>query len=147
MSDFASKNAGGVTFTELHALTIADIDGDGIQDIVTGKRHWAHLESYTDPDPHGAPVLYWFRTVRSAKAPGGARVRAGADSQPIGRRVDDPGRGSEQGRRASTSSRPAAAADTSCGTPRAAGRAEARRAETLRRSRRGLKAPPYISPL
>ena len=61
-----------MTFTELHALTIADIDGDGIQDIVTGKRHWAHLDSYTDPDPHGAPVLYWYRTVRNAKAPGGA---------------------------------------------------------------------------
>jgi hypothetical protein len=72
MNDFASQNAGGVTFTELHALTIADIDGDGIQDIVTGKRHWAHLDSYTDPDPHGPAVLYWYRTVRAAKAPGGA---------------------------------------------------------------------------
>jgi hypothetical protein len=72
MNDFASKNAGGVTFTELHALTVADIDGDGIQDIVTGKRHWAHLESYSDPDPNGAAVLYWYRTVRTAKAPGGA---------------------------------------------------------------------------
>ncbi len=72
MNDFASQNAGGVTFTELHALTIADIDGDGIQDIVTGKRHWAHLESYADPDPNGAAVLYWFRTVRTAKGAGGA---------------------------------------------------------------------------
>jgi hypothetical protein len=72
MNDFASRNAGGVTFTELHALTIADIDGDGIQDIITGKRHWAHLDSYTDPDAHGAAVLYWYRTVRNAKVPGGA---------------------------------------------------------------------------
>jgi Domain of Unknown Function (DUF1080)/FG-GAP-like repeat/FG-GAP repeat len=72
MHDFASRNAGGVTFTELHALTIADIDGDGIADIVTGKRHWAHLDSYSDPDAQGAPVLYWYRTVRNSKAPGGA---------------------------------------------------------------------------
>jgi hypothetical protein len=72
MNDYASQNAGGVTFSELHALTVADIDGDGIPDIITGKRHWAHLESYTDPDPNGAPVLYWYRTVRNAKAPGGA---------------------------------------------------------------------------
>jgi hypothetical protein len=72
MGDFAAKNPKGVTFTELHALTTADIDGDGIQDIITGKRHWAHLDSYSDPDPHGAPVLYWFRTVRNPKAPGGA---------------------------------------------------------------------------
>src|SRR6476659_6205595 len=72
MNDFASQNAGGVTFTELHALTIGGIDGDGIPDIITGKRHWAHLDSYTDPDPNGAPVLYWYRTVRNPKAPGGA---------------------------------------------------------------------------
>ena len=57
MNDFGSQNAGGVTFSELHALTTADIDGDGIQDIVTGKRHWAHLDSYTDVDAQGAAVL------------------------------------------------------------------------------------------
>ena len=72
MSDFASKNAGGVTFSELHALTIGDIDGDSIPDIITGKRHWAHLDSYTDVDAQGASVLYWYRTVRNPKAPGGA---------------------------------------------------------------------------
>jgi hypothetical protein len=72
MNDYGAQNAGGVTFSELHALTIADIDSDGIPDIITGKRHWAHLESYSDPDPNGAPVLYWYRTVRNAKAPGGA---------------------------------------------------------------------------
>jgi hypothetical protein len=48
------------------------VDGDGIPDFITGKRHWSHLDSYTDPDPHGPPVLYWFRTVRNAAAPGGA---------------------------------------------------------------------------
>jgi len=73
MGDFADKNPGNVTFSELHALTVADIDGDGIKDIITGKRHWAHEESYTDPDPMGPGVLYWFRTVRDPKAPGGAR--------------------------------------------------------------------------
>jgi hypothetical protein len=72
MGDFSTTNAGGVTFTELHALTIADVDQDGTPDIITGKRHWAHLDSYTDPDAHGAPVLYWYRTVRNAKASGGA---------------------------------------------------------------------------
>jgi hypothetical protein len=72
MNDFASKNAGGVTVSELHAMTSADIDGDGVKDIITGRRHWAHLDSYTDPDPHGPGVLYWYRTVRNPKAPGGA---------------------------------------------------------------------------
>ena len=72
MDDYSTKNAGGVTFSELHALTIADIDGDGIPDVVTGKRVFSHQESYTDPDPFGPAVLYWYRTVRNPKAPGGA---------------------------------------------------------------------------
>ncbi len=73
MGDYSRQNPGGVTFSELHALTAADMDGDGVKDIVTGRRHWAHEESYTDPDPMGPAVLYWFRTVRDPKAPGGAR--------------------------------------------------------------------------
>ena len=68
----SAKNPGNVTFSELHGLTAADMDGDGIPDIVVGKRYWAHQESYVDPDPMGAPVLYIFRTVRNPKAPGGA---------------------------------------------------------------------------
>ena len=72
MGDFSTKNAGNVTFSELHAMTFADLDGDGIPDIIVGKRHWSHLESYTDPDPYGPAVLYWYRTVRNPKAEGGA---------------------------------------------------------------------------
>jgi hypothetical protein len=72
MGDFATKNPGNVTFSELHGLTVADMDGDGIPDIVTGKRYWAHEESYVDPDPMDDPVLYIFKTVRNPKAPGGA---------------------------------------------------------------------------
>jgi hypothetical protein len=72
MGDFSSKNAGGVTFSEPHADTAADIDGDGIPDFIVGKRYWSHEDSYTDPDPYGPAVLYWYRTVRNPKAPGGA---------------------------------------------------------------------------
>ncbi len=72
MGDFSTKNAGNVTFSELHAMTFADLDGDGIPDIIVGKRYWSHLESYTDPDPYGPAVLYWYRTVRNPKAEGGA---------------------------------------------------------------------------
>jgi hypothetical protein len=70
--DFSTKNAGDVTISEMHASLCADVDGDGIPDYITGKRYWSHQEGYTDADPHGAPVLYWFRTVRNPRAPGGA---------------------------------------------------------------------------
>jgi hypothetical protein len=70
--DFASKNAGGVTFSEPHGSTCADMDGDGIPDFVVGKRFFSHQESYTDPDPLGPPVLYVYKTVRNKTAPGGA---------------------------------------------------------------------------
>jgi hypothetical protein len=72
MGDLSTKNAGDVTFSEPHGSTCADMDGDGIPDLVVGKRYWAHQDSYTDPDPYGPAVLYVYHTVRNPKAPGGA---------------------------------------------------------------------------
>jgi len=72
MGDFSTKNAGNVTFSEPHASIFADIDGDGIQDFIVGKRLYSHLESYLDPDPFGPAVLYWYKTTRNPKADGGA---------------------------------------------------------------------------
>jgi hypothetical protein len=69
----AKTNAGGVTLSQIHGNTFADIDGDGITDLVAGKRYWSHLDTYLDPDPHGAPVIYLYRTIRDAKSPGGAK--------------------------------------------------------------------------
>jgi hypothetical protein len=66
-------NAGGVTMSQIHGNTFADVDGDGITDLIAGKRYWSHLDTYLDPDPNGAPVIYFYRTVRDAKAPGGAK--------------------------------------------------------------------------
>jgi hypothetical protein len=70
--DFSTKNAGGVTFSQPHGSTCADMDGDRIPDFVVGKRYYSHQESTTDPDPYGAPVVYSYRTVRNKTAPGGA---------------------------------------------------------------------------
>ena len=42
-----------------------DIDGDGLKDIITGKRFWAHGPA-GDEEPSAPAVLYWFKQVRSA---------------------------------------------------------------------------------
>lgn len=61
-----------MTFSEPHGSTVADVDGDGIPDFIVGKRYWAHRDDLLDPDPYGPAVLYYYRTVRNPKAPGGA---------------------------------------------------------------------------
>ena len=60
----ASTNAYGVAFSQLHSLALMDMDGDGLKDIVTGKRFWAHGKNGGDPDSNGQAVLYWFKLVR-----------------------------------------------------------------------------------
>ena len=71
MDNFLTKNAGDVTFSEPHASACGDLDGDGLPDLVTGKRYMSHF-GYTDPDPWGEPVIYAYRMVRNKQAPGGA---------------------------------------------------------------------------
>jgi hypothetical protein len=53
----------GVKFSEIHALALVDIDGDGLKDVVTGKRFWSHGR-LGDPDRNDEAVLYWFQLVR-----------------------------------------------------------------------------------
>ncbi len=65
MNEQPDENRYGLVFGELHALDLIDIDGDGLKDIVTGKRWWSH-GAEGDPDEHSKAYLYWFRLVRSA---------------------------------------------------------------------------------
>ncbi len=86
--DYSKKSAGDVTFSQAHGATFADVDNDGVKDFIVGKRFFTHLDNMYDPDSYGAPVIYWYRTVRDKKAPGGARFvpelihnRSGAGSE------------------------------------------------------------------
>ncbi|MEX2578175.1 MAG: PVC-type heme-binding CxxCH protein [Verrucomicrobiales bacterium] len=65
MGESSTDNPHGVCFSQLHALALADIDGDGRNDFVTGKRHLAHQGK--DPGGLQAPVLYWFRNTETAE--------------------------------------------------------------------------------
>jgi hypothetical protein len=65
MNKDPKENAYGVKFSELHAIDLVDMDGDGLKDIVTGKRFWSHGRT-GDPDRNDAAVLYWFKVVRGA---------------------------------------------------------------------------------
>ncbi|QDV45982.1 FG-GAP repeat protein [Stieleria neptunia] len=58
-----ADNPYGLAISQMHAVALTDIDGDGVMDIVTGKRFWAH--GGNDPGASELPVLYWLRTVRS----------------------------------------------------------------------------------
>ena len=53
----------GLIFSQLHAIELVDMNGDGLKDIVTGKRFWAHGIK-GDPEPTAPAVLWWFELKR-----------------------------------------------------------------------------------
>ena len=57
-------------FTELHAVQVIDMDGDGLKDIVTGKRWLSHGFEWGENDRDDPPVVAWFKLVRK----GGGQV-------------------------------------------------------------------------
>ncbi len=65
LSPAPDENSSEFRISQLHAFDIADFNGDGITDFVTGKRWWAH-GSKGDKEPMSPPVLYWFETKREA---------------------------------------------------------------------------------
>jgi hypothetical protein len=65
MGDRTQRERFGAAFTQPHALALADIDGDGLDDVITGKRRWAHGPR-GDIEPDADPVVYWFQLNRGA---------------------------------------------------------------------------------
>ena len=52
------------SWSQAHSLALADINGDGTPDLITGKRFMAHNGS--DPDEFGKLGVYWYELQRSA---------------------------------------------------------------------------------
>ena len=50
--------------SQLHALVSADVNGDGLLDIVVGKRYYAHPSSSPDPGTDDPAKLLWFELKR-----------------------------------------------------------------------------------
>ena len=50
--------------SQTHALHFVDINGDGLKDLVTGKRWWAHGPK-GDADPNFPAMLYWFEARKN----------------------------------------------------------------------------------
>jgi putative heme-binding domain-containing protein len=64
LTDKPADNEYGLSISQMHAVALADVDGDGVKDVITGKRYWAHGGG--DPGAQQLPVLYWFRAIRNA---------------------------------------------------------------------------------
>jgi hypothetical protein len=50
--------------SETHAMHCVDINGDGLKDLVTGKRFWSHM--HAEPDADKPAMLYWFEAKRGS---------------------------------------------------------------------------------
>lgn len=53
--------------SQTHAMHLADLNGDGLLDIVTGKRFWAHKEG--DPGVDEPAMMLWYELQRTADGP------------------------------------------------------------------------------
>jgi hypothetical protein len=54
--------------TQTHSLNLADMNGDGLMDFVTGKRYWAHGPK-GDVRPDDPAVVMWFELKRENGKP------------------------------------------------------------------------------
>jgi hypothetical protein len=92
--DDPNDAGGGVLIHEPHALDMNDVDGDGLTDLVTGERFWAHVPA-GNPDVNAPARLYWFSLERT---PAGAKYTphlvdeaSGVGTQVVAADVNDDG--------------------------------------------------------
>ena len=63
VGEHAEQNPYGIVFSELHSVALADMDGDGVKDIITGKTYWSHHKA--SPQWDAGAVVYWFSLQRN----------------------------------------------------------------------------------
>src|SRR5205085_2889249 len=84
MGDQPAQSRYGLVFSEPHSVALADIDGDGLKDIVTGKTYYSHHKA--SPMWDAGAVVYWFRLVRTEQGVDWIPYRADGEAG-IGRQV------------------------------------------------------------
>ena len=55
------------TLSQTHAVCLADVNGDGLADFVTGKRWWAHMGR--DPGADQPALVVWYELTRQQGRP------------------------------------------------------------------------------
>ena len=68
------------SFSQTHAMCLADLNGDGLPDFVTGKRWWAHTSG--DPGVDEPAVFCWFELKREKGRPVWTKHQFDHDSGP-----------------------------------------------------------------
>lgn len=63
LSPKPDRTSNALRISQLHALELVDMNGDGLKDVLTGKRFWAHGPK-GDEEPDAPAVLYWFELRR-----------------------------------------------------------------------------------
>ena len=81
--------------SQMHGMDLVDINGDGLKDIVTGKRFWAH-GPHGDAEPNAPAVLYWFELRRDKEK--GVHVHPAPDRRRFRRGHAGDGRRSQRRR-------------------------------------------------
>jgi FG-GAP-like repeat len=76
-------------------VAVADVNGDGLQDLITGKRFWAHGPN-GDIDPNAPAVLVWFELQRTGRTVAWVKhvidTDSGVGTQVVATDVDGDGR-------------------------------------------------------
>ncbi len=84
MGSKPAQNRYGLVFSEPHSVALADIDGDGLKDIISGKTYYSHHKG--SPMWDAGAVVYWFGLTRSEKGVDWVPYKADGEAG-IGRQI------------------------------------------------------------